>query len=166
MSRNSFVESRSTRRLNGVRPRRPEQSAPRQNDQLPPMYVSMESGLEGRNNCTAGRASPSNAGLVSMESGLEGRNNNVTQRQSSISSSRLNGVRPRRPEQCTQQDPPVVSGDFVSMESGLEGRNNPRLCAREAATGQRLNGVRPRRPEQFLARFVPEVEIKSQWSPA
>ena len=62
--------------LNGVRPRRPEQY------------------LEAR--ITAGQLDP-----VSMESGLEDRNNkaNATVRRSSSLPARLNGVRPRRPEQ-------------------------------------------------------------------
>ena len=61
--------------LNGVRPRRPEQS-------FRPLYgrrngpsVSMESGLEGRNNRLVNSLTSSVFIGVSMESGLEGRNN-------------------------------------------------------------------------------------------
>ena len=61
-------------RLNGVRPRRPEQSevAERIGDWLG--FVSMESGLEDRNNLAVGVGIVI-AGVVSMESGLEDRNN-------------------------------------------------------------------------------------------
>ena len=88
--------------------------------------VSMESGLEGRNNRT--RAQSHGAGpRVSMESGLEGRNNRARPRRRRHGPSRLNGVRPRRPEQY---------GWRWSLMPGIE------LC---------LNGVRPRRPEQWSA---------------
>ena len=61
--------------------------------------VSMESGLEGRNNnCNVQIAAAEI--YVSMESGLEGRNNG----------------------RDTEEDCQVVRD--VSMESGLEGRNN------------------------------------------
>ena len=38
--------------------------------------------------------------LVSMESGLEDRNNFILDEQRLVGSGGLNGVRPRRPEQC------------------------------------------------------------------
>ena len=62
----------------------------------------MESGLEGRNNIW-----PVFAVMrllqVSMESGLEGRNNDARPgRAAKPAASCLNGVRPRRPEQCEQ----------------------------------------------------------------
>ena len=60
---------------------------------------------------------------VSMESGLEYRNNRVFLRVFLRNIPRLNGVRPRRPEQ------------FVDWP-------------RDPWSGDRLNGVRPRRPEQ------------------
>ena len=60
--------------LNGVRPRRPEQSA---------------QGLRGRPDWV----------VVSMESGLEGRNNGWPRKNYCSKTHRLNGVRPRRPEQ-------------------------------------------------------------------
>ena len=61
-------------------------------------FVSMKSGLEGRNNLTD--MPPSNShNSVSMKSGLEGRNN--------------------EPELSSSS--PTVR---VSMKSGLEGRNN------------------------------------------
>ena len=61
---------------------------------------------------------------VSMESGLEGRNNAFLPLPNRRQTNRLNGVRPRRPE---QSDPGLVKVNqirHVSMESGLEGRNN------------------------------------------
>ena len=63
---------------------------------------------------------------VSMESGLDGRNNPRRSRHGGRAALRLNGVRPRRPEQSVEKPeresrlPPEVS-----MKSGLEGRNNP-----------------------------------------
>ena len=62
--------------------------------------VSMESGLEDRNNVDAFKRRYKELREVSMESGLEDRNN-VTHRRSppAATQSRLNGVRPRRPEQ-------------------------------------------------------------------
>ena len=60
--------------LNGVRPRRPEQYDHQQDLARILAAVSMESGLEGRNNPTA---APSTA----------------------MTPASLNGVRPRRPEQ-------------------------------------------------------------------
>ena len=62
-------------RLNGVRPRRPEQYTESPRPDGGPTSVSMESGLEGRNNFTLGRSILSTLMEVSMESGLEGRNN-------------------------------------------------------------------------------------------
>ena len=110
--------------LNGVRPRRPEQSADSPPAGLDQVLVSMESGLEGRNNGGAGN------GVAHCDR------------------DRLNGVRPRRPEQCAPRDRRAAP-HRVSMESGLEGRNNsPRkLCGRRCVRS--LNGVRPRRPEQW-----------------
>ena len=85
---------------------------------------------------------------VSMESGLEGRNNILELFKDEHSSHSLNGVRPRRPEQFCRTGPtgwpesslngvrPRRPEQFdvvtevewgrldVSMESGLEGRNN------------------------------------------
>ena len=60
--------------------------------------VSMESGLDGRNNTYSSRYRRC-SGAVSMESGLDGRNN----------------LRPG----STSRHP-----QYVSMESGLDGRNN------------------------------------------
>ena len=61
--------------------------------------VSMESGLEDRNNSM----STAHAAVtgVSMESGLEDRNNEAQNGRICIQGYCLNGVRPRRPEQCT-----------------------------------------------------------------
>ena len=59
----------------------------------------MESGLEDRNNkisqCSACKRS-----AVSMESGLEDRNNTIDFLDTTLDGIGLNGVRPRRPEQC------------------------------------------------------------------
>ena len=85
--------------LNGVRPRRPEQSEPAAFLVMSRQMVSMESGLEDRNNHAHAR--PFWIGKrVSMESGLEDRNNLV-------------GA------------PNISRVLSVSMESGLEDRNNP-----------------------------------------
>ena len=110
----------------------------------------MKSGLEGRNNSL--ESSLNMAGnMVSMKSGLEGRNNGGNPpppRQDT----RLNEVRPRRPEQLSGSLPIYTSGPYVSMKSGLEGRNN-RAAARGGSMGRSsLNEVRPRRPEQWRGR--------------
>ena len=61
--------------------------------------VSMESGLDGRNNVVAQRRRPTDL-LVSMESGLDGRNNPCSPRVFWLTLiGCLNGVRPRWPEQ-------------------------------------------------------------------
>ena len=60
--------------LNGVRPRWPEQCMARAMN-FPYTSVSMESGLDGRNNRQRGQL-PNPKWKVSMESGLDGRNNN------------------------------------------------------------------------------------------
>ena len=85
----------------------------------------MKSGLEGRNNHPVVGADDAVVD-VSMESGLDGRNNPSGAPSSRPRRCRLNGVRPRRPEQSVEKPeresrlPPEVS-----MKSGLEGRNNP-----------------------------------------
>ena len=92
-----------------------------------PQYVSMKSGLEGRNNGQdASFYYPGVLG-VSMKSGLEGRNN------AAVGSS---------------------TGGFrgVSMKSGLEGRNNSSPRAANTGPTCGLNEVRPRRPEQSRKR--------------
>ena len=91
----------------------------------------MESGLEDRNNNFNINIAIRQVN-VSMESGLEDRNNRYWSPNTRRRCCRLNGVRPRRPEQC----PYGVVRDVrftVSMESGLEDRNNhegPRACHR------------------------------------
>ena len=85
--------------LNEVRPRRPEQ-CPVVGDDARWVYVSMKSGLEGRNNYHPAKSTDRHLPHVSMKSGLEGRNNALhlgNNRTESITS--LNEVRPRRPEQ-------------------------------------------------------------------
>ena len=62
------------------------------------MYVSMKSGLEGRNNERKDGCHPAGR-HVSMKSGLEGRNNSFSEKGPSPARQRLNEVRPRRPEQ-------------------------------------------------------------------
>ena len=83
--------------LNGVRPRRPEQYATHVHVEGN-LYVSMESGLEGRNNLGVWTITMP-GWEVSMESGLEGRNNPTRSSPTPWKEPRLNGVRPRRPEQ-------------------------------------------------------------------
>ena len=83
--------------LNGVRPRRPEQFLAEQETVISAMQVSMESGLEGRNNSDY-YVRHTNYKTVSLESGLEGRNN-VGWACLATRMASLNGVRPRRPEQ-------------------------------------------------------------------
>ena len=63
---------------------------------------------------------------VSMESGLEDRNNCEPDQYRMPSRYRLNGVRPRRPEQSSGDPAEVANCQCVSMESGLEDRNNIR----------------------------------------
>ena len=112
--------------------------------------VSMESGLDGRNNPVAA-AQLTAAGIVSMESGLDGRNNLARVTGMSRMTIRLNGVRPRWPEQWGVY---LVKGSLeflVSMESGLDGRNNAphkgsncpgvRQVSMESGLDGRNNGV-------------------------
>ena len=61
---------------------------------------------------------------VSMESGLEDRNNSRQHTPVMESRAGLNGVRPRRPEQCPAEPDVPTAELHVSMESGLEDRNN------------------------------------------
>ena len=91
------TEAANTRCLNGVRPRWPEQSS-RLGMVATINEVSMESGLDGRNNVSADGL----LGLppeVSMESGLDGRNNYGGISGPVWKLGCLNGVRPRWPEQ-------------------------------------------------------------------
>ena len=133
--------------LNEVRPGRPEQYRCALTRRIVKVWVSMKSGLEGRNNHTSLSKTPKVTG-VSMKSGLEGRNNFLsvmshgmlsislnevrpgrpeqwlTAPQSALAPACLNEVRPGRPEQSDEldeQEDPAIS---VSMKSGLEGRNN------------------------------------------
>ena len=85
-------------RLNGVRPRRPEQSLNISVTEFTGATVSMESGLEDRNNLPFLRILVIRL-RVSMESGLEDRNNVMSVIKFEIRPICLNGVRPRRPEQ-------------------------------------------------------------------
>ena len=89
--------------LNGVRPRRPEQFVAGVGVAYAVRTVSMESGLEDRNNRALWRALAV-AARVSMESGLEDRNNASSAAvHVDIHAGRLNGVRPRRPEQSVRE---------------------------------------------------------------
>ena len=64
------------------------------------VQVSMESGLDGRNNLGMPDAVAQVSGFdVSMESGLDGRNNTAAHSHPRAEAIRLNGVRPRWPEQ-------------------------------------------------------------------
>ena len=78
-----------------------------------------------------------------MESGLEDRNNRNCNEKVRILGYRLNGVRPRRPEQFDLQTWHLTRDQRVSMESGLEDRNN-------AESGQ----------------WKTASTVRSQWSPA
>ena len=134
--------------LNGVRPRRPEQSAWISTCTAAELGVSMESGLEGRNNARR-QAIEVAENLVSMESGLEGRNNASPRVPDTGVQSGLNGVRPRRPEQfgCA-----IKSGLGLAGLNGVRPRRPEQSApqSRPGASRQRcLNGVRPRRPEQL-----------------
>ena len=62
-------------------------------------HVSMESGLDGRNNAPRPGSHQSDR-EVSMESGLDGRNNPWPTPPYHPPRRSLNGVRPRWPEQC------------------------------------------------------------------
>ena len=106
-----------------------------------PPDVSMESGLDGRNNGQGTRCTflPE---PVSMESGLDGRNNSPIDWPQHTIPRGLNGVRPRWPEQYLYGDGSVPLFDMVSMESGLDGRNN------------------------FMGRCFLDLGFLSQWSPA
>ena len=95
---NSANVPRTLGGLNGVRPRWPEQSASARRELLRPP-VSMESGLDGRNNRHRLLRPP-----LLVES--------------------LNGVRPRWPEQSEEAEEATEGASPVSMESGLDGRNN------------------------------------------
>ena len=64
-------------------------------------FVSMKSGLEGRNNTMADNDEALEA-LVSMKSGLEGRNNGIRGGSMGFRGRSLNEVRPRRPEQSVR----------------------------------------------------------------
>ena len=66
------------------------------------------------------------SGIVSMESGLDGRNNRLQLSQTISQTVRLNGVRPRWPEQFPRVPQSAAVLALVSMESGLDGRNNVR----------------------------------------
>ena len=61
---------------------------------------------------------------VSMESGLEDRNNPLYDVSAEGRTACLNGVRPRRPEQSHPRPRNSHAKPGVSMESGLEDRNN------------------------------------------
>ena len=63
------------------------------------LIVSMESGLDGRNNVLEQYRNGHKLLLVSMESGLDGRNNLWTPQPAEPAKTCLNGVRPRWPEQ-------------------------------------------------------------------
>ena len=90
------------------------------------LRVSMESGLEDRNNLHLLSAHHDRT-QVSMESGLEDRNNSVIIGAPPWRISGLNGVRPRRPEQSPCNSYHECREKHVSMESGLEDRNNGAL---------------------------------------
>ena len=61
---------------------------------------------------------------------------------------RLNGVRPRRPEQFALYGLIETLAGVVSMKSGLDGRNNVWGSGSGIGIRPGLNEVRPRWPEQ------------------
>ena len=75
---------------------------------------------------------------VSIESGLEGRNNLITSESPAARKTSLNRVRPRRPEQFGKRDI-SLAGKVVSIESGLEGRNNEPDASGTEALGLRVS---------------------------
>ena len=110
--------------------------------------VSMESGLDGRNNRQGPGSTSTTLVIVSMESGLDGRNNAVPGgwdarflRYVSMES----GLDGRNNEMLSSV---ALSLHTVSMESGLDGRNNYHLNFLAVNSDNSLNGVRPRWPEQ------------------
>ena len=109
-------------RLNGVRPRWPEQSCSRSSPRPPSSRLN---GVRPRwpEQCVWSRSN-STRRFVSMESGLDGRNNISSERFPVLVLGGLNGVRPRWPEQCLVLPADIQLSRPVSMESGLDGRNN------------------------------------------
>ena len=91
---------------------------------VPPYLVSMNSGLDGRNNPSIRNTISGRTGRVSMKSGLDGRNNWEATFSRVSPESRLNEVRPRWPEQYPALAVGDILRDTVSMKSGLEDRNN------------------------------------------
>ena len=90
--------------------------------------VSMESGLEDRNNQRLARKETAcdTYGLNGVrprrpEQSISGRHDQPRKKPVS-----LNGVRPRRPEQWFFTQTDEGRALWVSMESGLEDRNNPK----------------------------------------
>ena len=154
--------------LNGVRPRWPEQYLAQVECAGHGADVSMESGLDGRNNGSGGVGSGARSASVSMESGLDGRNNELVSYSNLFSNGRLNGVRPRWPEQSCR-----ACGCRVAVLVRLNGvrprwpEQSCRACGCRVAVLVRLNGVRPRWPEQCAAGSKrPTPPPWSQWSPA
>ena len=154
--------------LNGVRPRWPEQSGTRSGEDITGSEVSMESGLDGRNNRVARQsAGPFRPCLNGVRprwpeqswtqclanpvySGLNGvrprwpEQSNRHEHPRAGSPCCLNGVRPRWPEQSVRMLWVYNTYFAVSMESGLDGRNN-----------------------LDFAELVTDIEhTASQWSPA
>ena len=129
--------------------------------------VSMESGLEGRNNGITVTVQPPPECSVSMESGLEGRNNGMYLPMTITNVIGLNGVRPRRPEQCIVQNTNHCGVHMVSMESGLEGRNNSmgNRCSGGKRSVSMESGLEGRNNAQLL-RAGALAHLLSQWSPA
>ena len=98
---------------------------------------------------------------VSMKSGLEGRNNDSAVSPTS-SISRLNEVRPRRPEQlepCTGQEY-ALAYRLNEVRPRRPEQSSPIAYRLSASIG--LNEVRPRRPEQSLRWF--NDAIAGAWS--
>ena len=151
--------------LNGVRPRRPEQSHGQKDAYALARKVSMESGLEDRNNAAAC------AVRTCRSSGLNGVRPRRPEQFSTTSTrscgfSRLNGVRPRRPEQSGAAGFTSLRNSTVSMESGLEDRNNHQTNpSRQALDHVSMESGLEDRNNISLS-VPPDTGQWSQWSPA
>ena len=90
----------------------------------------MKSGLEGRNNDSAVSPTSSISRLNEVRPRRPEQLEPCTGQEYALAY-RLNEVRPRRPEQSVEQRLGVLRCHLVSMKSGLEGRNNLMLIVFE-----------------------------------
>ena len=112
--------------------------------------VSMKSGLEGRNNIHASASMVKWFWVVSMKSGLEGRNNRLPPNRGTRWLTRLNEVRPGRPEQSGSGGSMwAICGGLNEVRPGRPEQSGCRALSRVVPVC--LNEVRPGRPEQSWA---------------